>query len=157
MPVQFVSRTIYDLTFFILIIVIWLNVIFGIIIDTFAILREKKNQQGKPPLRRSPPSRDSSPSPSRHPPPLSSPLPPADSDAKNRCFICNQERTLFEKEGISFEQHTYKEHNVWNYFFYMVYLTQKDPMDYNGTESHIAEKIEKVIAPLAALPWLRAP
>jgi len=32
------------MTFFLLIIVIWMNVIFGIIIDTFASLREIKNE-----------------------------------------------------------------------------------------------------------------
>jgi len=37
-------RFFYDLTFFIIISVIWMNVIFGIIIDTFAELREDKNE-----------------------------------------------------------------------------------------------------------------
>ena len=40
---RFISRFFYDITFFVLIIVIWMNVIFGIIIDTFASLREIKN------------------------------------------------------------------------------------------------------------------
>lgn len=36
----FYFRSIYDLTFFLLIVTILLNIIFGIIIDTFAQLRE---------------------------------------------------------------------------------------------------------------------
>lgn len=35
-------RTIYDLSFFIIMIIIWMNVVFGIIIDTFAELRDDK-------------------------------------------------------------------------------------------------------------------
>ena len=60
-----------------------------------------------------------------------------DADRRNKCFICSQERTVFEKEGIFFGKHTEKEHNVWNYFFYIVYLEEKESMDYNGTESDI--------------------
>lgn len=58
------------------------------------------------------------------------------------CFICSLERTDFEKEGIFFIKHTEKEHNTWSYFFYIVYLEEKDSMDYNGTESDIMTKIE---------------
>ena len=42
----FTARFFYDLTFFILIIIIWLNIIFGIIIDTFAELRDEKTRKG---------------------------------------------------------------------------------------------------------------
>ena len=41
---QYVFRFFFDLSFYILIIIIWLNIIFGIIIDTFAQLREVKNE-----------------------------------------------------------------------------------------------------------------
>jgi len=40
---SYLARFFYDLTFFLLIIVIWMNIIFGIIIDTFASLRDFKN------------------------------------------------------------------------------------------------------------------
>jgi hypothetical protein len=36
-------KIIFDLTFFLIVIVILLNIIFGIIIDTFAELRDKKH------------------------------------------------------------------------------------------------------------------
>jgi len=39
----FYFRAIYDLSFFIVVITILLNIIFGIIIDTFSLLREEKN------------------------------------------------------------------------------------------------------------------
>jgi len=41
---SYIARFIFDITFFLLIVVIWMNIIFGIIIDTFASLRDFKNQ-----------------------------------------------------------------------------------------------------------------
>ena len=38
-------RVIYDLTFFFVVIIIVLNLIFGVIIDTFADLRSEKQQK----------------------------------------------------------------------------------------------------------------
>lgn len=43
---MFVGRVIYDLLFFFVVIIIVLNLIFGVIIDTFADLRsEKQNKE----------------------------------------------------------------------------------------------------------------
>ncbi|KAK4470965.1 hypothetical protein MN116_006470 [Schistosoma mekongi] len=39
---SFIFRTIYDLSFFVIVIVIVLNLIFGVIVDTFAALRQEK-------------------------------------------------------------------------------------------------------------------
>jgi len=36
-------RAIFDLSFFIIVIIIGLNIIFGIIVDTFSQLRDEKN------------------------------------------------------------------------------------------------------------------
>ena len=41
----FVARVVYDLLFFFLVIIIVLNLIFGVIIDTFADLRSEKQQK----------------------------------------------------------------------------------------------------------------
>ncbi|KRX09146.1 hypothetical protein PPERSA_08862 [Pseudocohnilembus persalinus] len=38
-------RVIFDLSFFIIMIIIWMNIVFGIIIDTFAELRDDKKQR----------------------------------------------------------------------------------------------------------------
>lgn len=106
---EYFARFFYDLTFFLIIIIILLNIVFGIIIDTFAELRDQKTNR--------------------------------DSDHKNKCFICNIDRTRFVKEGIQFEKHITKDHMLWNYLFYILYLKEKDDIDYNGTESYIAEKL----------------
>ena len=52
------------------------------------------------------------------------------------------ERTLFEKDGKSFEKHVRVEHNVWNYLYFIVYLKDKNILQYNGTETYISEKLE---------------
>lgn len=44
---KFIGRTFYDITFFIFINVISLNIIFGIIIDTFSQLRDDQNERGR--------------------------------------------------------------------------------------------------------------
>ena len=41
----FFARVIYDLLFFFIVIIITLNLIFGVIIDTFADLRSEKQQK----------------------------------------------------------------------------------------------------------------
>lgn len=42
---MFVARVVYDLLFFFIVIIIVLNLIFGVIIDTFADLRSEKQQK----------------------------------------------------------------------------------------------------------------
>ena len=46
---KFVGRTFYDITFFMFITVIALNIIFGIIIDTFSQLRDDQNERRRQP------------------------------------------------------------------------------------------------------------
>jgi Ion transport protein len=43
---QFAARTLFDISFYILITVIFLNIIFGIIIDTFSQLRDEQYERG---------------------------------------------------------------------------------------------------------------
>ncbi|CAD8120276.1 unnamed protein product [Paramecium sonneborni] len=102
------QRVLYDVTFFILINIIWLNIIFGIIIDTFAELRDQKNQK--------------------------------DFDSQNICYMCGLSRTVFEKEGISFDNHVQKYHNPWNYLAYLLYLKVKQKTEHTGTESYVYSK-----------------
>jgi len=99
----------HDASFHIIVKVILLNVLFGIIIDTFAQLRDEKAK--------------------------------IDDDVVNVCFICNFPRLDFDKysEG-GFTRHIEKDHNLWNYVYYMVHLDSKDTSDHTGIESHILLK-----------------
>ena len=65
-----------------------------------------------------------------------------DYDKTNVCFICNLEKYIFLKRSISFEQHIGKDHNMWNYVFFMYNLKRKNIVDMNGIESYIYEKIQ---------------
>ena len=47
-------------------------------------------------------------------------------DREHRCFICGLEQEEIEKiTSRSFGYHTFKEHNEWNYAFYIMYLNRK--------------------------------
>jgi hypothetical protein len=37
--------------------------------------------------------------------------------------------------------HIKKEHNLWQYVFFIIHLNTKDETDYNGAESFIADKL----------------
>merc|ERR1711988_1344312 len=107
----FLGRFAYDLSYFVVVIIILLNVIFGIIIDTFAAMREVTETKM--------------------------------SDMKSVCFMCGYDRPTLDRSGSGFEQHITKEHNMWKYLYYVVYLLQKDPTEYTGLETFVAEMIEE--------------
>jgi len=100
-------KFIIDLSFFLLVKIILYNILFGIIIDTFAQLRQQKNEM--------------------------------DSDKTNKCYICDYTRLVFDKETEGgFVRHIMKDHNLWNYVYYMVHLNSKDDSDYTGIESTVS-------------------
>eukprot|EP00347_Sterkiella_histriomuscorum_P015845 403355467 len=84
------GRYAFDLTFYIMIIILLLNLIFGIIIDAFAEMRDKRNQ--------------------------------IEQEVKEKCFICGNSRTIFESKKRSFLDHIMREHNVFAYIYYILYL-----------------------------------
>jgi len=106
----FVARVFYDLLFFFVVIIIVLNLIFGVIIDTFADLRSEKQTK--------------------------------EEVLKNTCFICGMERGSFDNRSVTFEHHTNEEHNMWDYLYFIVLLKVKDPTEYTGPESYVAEMIK---------------
>jgi hypothetical protein len=66
-----------------------------------------------------------------------------DFDSSNRCFICNLTRTVFEKEGISFDNHISNQHKIWSYVAYLIYLRTSDQSDHTGTESYVMTKVKR--------------
>lgn len=86
----------------------FLNIIFGIIIDTFAALRDEKNRMQE--------------------------------DMKTKCFVCGLDRYTFEKNADGFKMHIERDHQVWNYLYYLYYITKKDKTELNGIESYVTEK-----------------
>ncbi|CAJ0565469.1 unnamed protein product, partial [Mesorhabditis spiculigera] len=105
----FYWRILYDMSFFVVCIVIVLNLIFGVIIDTFGDLRTEKNEK--------------------------------EDILKNSCFICGLERGKFDNRSVSFEDHREKEHNLWHYLYFIVWLKIKDETEFTGPESYVHECI----------------
>eukprot|EP01135_Chromosphaera_perkinsii_P005608 Nk52_evm22s355 gene=Nk52_evmTU22s355 len=111
---KFYARFIYDLAFFIVVIIIILNIIFGIIIDTFADLREEKSDQDEY-LR----------------------------NHCFTCGIAKEtferEGHGFDKHIDQFVG----EHNLWNYMFFMIYINTKDDTEFTGPEQYVFDQLEE--------------
>uniref|UniRef100_A0A671LDJ8 Inositol 1,4,5-trisphosphate receptor n=1 Tax=Sinocyclocheilus anshuiensis TaxID=1608454 RepID=A0A671LDJ8_9TELE len=108
---MFPARVVYDLLFFFIVIIIVLNLIFGVIIDTFADLRSEKQRK--------------------------------EEILKTTCFICGLERDKFDNKTVSFEEHIKSEHSMWHYLYFLVLVKVKDPTEYTGPESYVAQMIKE--------------
>ena len=64
-------------------------------------------------------------------------------DNKNFCFMCQLNKYEYEKSGERFSKHVQKEHNVWNYANFIIYMKNKTEKDCNGIESRIFKKIKE--------------
>lgn len=56
---------------------------------------------------------------------------------RDECFICGYSRSAYDDLGgdYNFDNHIFQEHNLWNYLYFIHYLREKDPTEYNGVES----------------------
>ena len=66
-------------------------------------------------------------------------------DIQNTCFICGLSRDNIAKyyPGTEGFYNHLEDHSIENYFFYMFYLEEKEPSEYNGIESYIKSEIDK--------------
>ena len=81
-----------------------LKIIFGIIVNNFAELRDLKAKN--------------------------------DNDMHNVCYICNYPRMIFDKNAEGgFTKHIEKDHNLWQYVYFIVHLKSLNSSDYNGIET----------------------
>eukprot|EP00615_Pteridomonas_danica_P005853 CAMPEP_0114339576 /NCGR_PEP_ID=MMETSP0101-20121206/7817_1 /TAXON_ID=38822 ORGANISM="Pteridomonas danica, Strain PT" /NCGR_SAMPLE_ID=MMETSP0101 /ASSEMBLY_ACC=CAM_ASM_000211 /LENGTH=2941 /DNA_ID=CAMNT_0001472581 /DNA_START=113 /DNA_END=8938 /DNA_ORIENTATION=+ len=112
---RYIWRMVYDLTFFVWVGIMLFNVLTGLIVDTFGALRDEANER--------------------------------EDTLSNQCYICGFTRSGYDDIGVtnapSFDIHAEEEHNIWNYVYFYRYLTTKDPSDYNGVESYVADMIEQ--------------
>ncbi|XP_036962516.1 inositol 1,4,5-trisphosphate receptor type 2 isoform X1 [Acanthopagrus latus] len=60
---------------------------------------------------------------------------------KTTCFICGLERDKFDNKTVSFEEHIKSEHSMWHYLYFLVLVRVKDPTEYTGPESYVAQMI----------------
>jgi len=103
---------IWEFLFACIFVIIMLNVIFGIILDSFAQLREGIIE-----------TRDK---------------------IQNFCFICGFPASPnFDRVEGGFHHHIKKEHNMWNYLFFMIHLGTKEEDDYTGPESFVKSRMDE--------------
>ena len=102
-------KIIYDLSFFVIISTIGLNVIFGIIVDTFSELRDERYR--------------------------------ILDDMQDVCFICSLPSYDFDRYAKGFGHHVKKEHNMWSYLLFTIYLAEKNPSEYTAFEAYVANMI----------------
>ena len=65
-----------------------------------------------------------------------------DADKRNKCLICSIERQVLDRAN-GFERHLEEDHNIWHYIYFLVHLKNKDPTEWNGSESHCASLLQK--------------
>jgi inositol 1,4,5-triphosphate receptor type 1 len=106
-----VGRFTFDLSFFILVTLIGLNVVFGIIVDTFSELRDEKYQ-----------------------------IQEAMDTECFICGRSSNDLDRRSTTG-NFKHHVKHEHRMWNYLFFYYYLDKKDATEYDDIEQYIAEKM----------------
>ena len=107
----FWSEFVFSWVFYFIIILIVLNIINGIIVDTFQALREQNNL--------------------------------IDEEKTNVCFICSLHRSNFQIKGIDFDYHQQHEHNIENYFKYILKIRKTDEHDLNSIDFQVFNSIKQ--------------
>ena len=64
-------------------------------------------------------------------------------DIETKCFVCGVTKDDLEKDRINFKKHCEKDHNIWNYIYYMITLKFSDPQDLNAINGHVLYQIDK--------------
>ncbi|GMH65952.1 hypothetical protein TrST_g8005 [Triparma strigata] len=109
------SRLIFDLSFFIIIIVLLLNIIFGIILDTFSALREQQNERKE-----------------------------LSSNRCFICGLSRDSfEDMKQMGGKGFAYHNASEHNIFDYIYFQIYLANKNDTEFNGAETFVNECVQK--------------
>lgn len=115
-PVKDISASGYwqefivDWTFYLIVILILLNFVNGIIVDTFNELYEAELSYIE--LR------------------------------DNTCIICDQNRSKYEVVGLDFDKHRFYDHNLLNYFYYIIRIKKEKKHNLNALDSEILDSIE---------------
>ena len=66
-----------------------------------------------------------------------------ENDKKNICFICNIDRTTFERNKVKYEDHAKEEHNIKLYIRFLVGLKLVNEKDLDAEQSYIINCIKK--------------
>ena len=64
-----------------------------------------------------------------------------ENDRNNICFICQLSRDKCVLKNIDFDKHIKKEHNLWNYINFLIYLHLYNPNDFSRIEGIVWDKL----------------
>lgn len=106
------GRLFVDLLFWIVIVLVLMNIVFGTILESFAQLRETAEDTEL----------------EMH-------------DRCFVCDIRKNRFDVKANEGIQFDDHVNREHSVWNYVYFFVHLMKKEKTEYTGMEQYIYELV----------------
>ena len=109
-----VPRIFIDLYFSLVVIIILVNVVFGIVLESFSERREEKAA-----------------------------LDEEKSGFCFICSNEKSRFDVRANEGITFSKHIQHEHNMWNYVYFLIYLEKKPADEYTGIEQYVAELAKK--------------
>lgn len=56
--------------------------------------------------------------------------------------ITGLNRSNFDNKAVTFEHHIKREHNMWNYLYFMVLLKTKDPTEFTGSECYVSKALK---------------
>ena len=107
---HYIERLIMDDIFFLLVVIIAIDLVFGVIIGEFDALRGEEQKH--------------------------------EADRLYHCFICHVNKNTLEKNRQNFYLHVNKEHNMWNYVSYMIFVKLSNIHDLNSINSYAREKID---------------
>jgi hypothetical protein len=106
-------RYIVDTLYFVSVLIVLLNVMFGIVIDTFGNLRTAKAERLD--------------------------------DTTGICFVCGIDKQVFDRaaDGVQgFTDHIKRDHNMWNYLYFIIYVWEQDKDDDDGLEQFVRRSID---------------
>ena len=63
-------------------------------------------------------------------------------DMNNNCFMCNLDRSVFQKKGIEFTDHINNHHYIKDYLIYFIIIRLKNEIDLDPDESRILNQIK---------------
>lgn len=63
-------------------------------------------------------------------------------DIEKKCFICGLSRSVIDREGEGWQVHIHKNHNVYIYMYFIIYIMEKDIGDCSSVEKHVKELIK---------------
>ena len=102
---------IFNWIFYFSIVLIMINIVNGIIVDTFQALREESSLKFEA--------------------------------LNNICFICSLKRSKFEINGLNYAKHTNNEHNLQNYFHYLIKVKSSVENDLNSLDYQVLNDMKE--------------